>query len=347
MHPVPSPSLPPVRWNWLGIAAMVVIVLGVPTLLALGPAPRRPFDEKPLRLMKKEHPRVVLLGDSMLETRIDPKVLNRVSGQPCFVLAQPGSSSATWYLMLKNLIAVQSTPPRTVIIFYRNRQLTLPTHRAEGEYRKSMEPYMADAEPVLATLLGPVRKSTGPLDRVVQTVYPLERRRERAQDKVQAWALDLVASSREYEEIHNAAKQLFSPKHLRIGNAVDEGKEGGAASLDPDDHKFTAMVGHSFLPHLLEIARSKGIQLVFYEVKRRPNPDGTPGEESPTRDEYDQALHAYLEKAGARFFDETREADITVDFYGSGDHVAPAMMPRYTELFWQKVGKLVEAESVR
>ena len=181
----------------------------------------------------------------------------------------------------------------------------------------------------------------------MQTVYPMERRREQAQDKVQAWALDLVASSREYEEIHNAAKQLFSPKHLRVGNTVDEQREGGATSLDPDDHEFAAAVGASFLPHLLEIAHDKGIQLVFYEVKRRPRPDGSPGEESRTSEEYGRALRAYVEKAGARLFDETNEADVTLDFYGSGDHVAPAMMPRYTELFWQKVGKLVAAEPAR
>jgi hypothetical protein len=347
MNPDPRPSPPAARWSWWGVAAMGVIVLGVPTLLALGPAPRRPFDEKPLRLLKKERPAVVLLGDSMLDTRIDSKVLNRLAGQRCFVLAQPGSSSAAWYLMFKNLVAVQTPPPRTVIILYRSRQLTLPTHRAVGDYRKSMEPYMRDAEPVLEKLVGPVRKSTGPLDDMVQVLYPLDRMRERAQDKMQAWALDLVASSREYEEIHNAAKILFSPKNLRVGNVVDEQQEGGAASLDPNDHDFAASVDASFLPPLLEIAREKGIQLVFYKVKRRPNPDGTLGEESQTSEEYDQALRAYVEKAGARFFDETQEPDITVDLYGSGDHVAPAMMPRYTELFWQKIGKMVNAEPVR
>ena len=137
-----------VRWSWLG-CAMVVVVLGAPMLLVLGPAPRQPFDEKLLRLVKKEQPRCVLMGDSMLETRIDQKVLNRVSGQSCLVLSHSGSSSATWFLMLKNLVAVQATPPRSVIILFRNRQLTLPAHRTQGEYRRSMEPFMRDVEPVL------------------------------------------------------------------------------------------------------------------------------------------------------------------------------------------------------
>ncbi len=327
---------------------MVVMVLGLPTLLAFGPAPRRPFDEKPLRLLKKEQPRCVLIGDSMLETRIDPQVLSRVSGERCFVFAQPGSSSAMWFLMLKNFVAEQTKPPRTVIILFRNRQLTLPRHRAEGDYRKSMEPFMRMEEPVVDKLVGAARKPVGPLDAFVQTIYPAERRREQAQDKVQAWALDLVASSREYEEIHNHAKrEVFDAKRLRVGVAVDEQQDGGMLSLDPVDHDFAREVDRSFLPHLIEIAQAKGIRLVFYEVKRRPKPDGTPAEESATDGDYDRALRAYLEQAGAALFDETGEADVTLDLYGSGDHVAKAQMARYTELFWQKIAPLMKAEPAR
>ena len=348
MTDAPTIPAPSARWSWLGVGAMVVLVLGLPMLLKFGPTPRRPFDEKPVRLMKKEQPRVVLIGDSMLETRIDQSVLNRVSSERCFVFAQPGSSSALWFLMLKNIVAQQTTPPRTVIILFRGRQLTLPTHRAEGDYRKSMEPYMRDREPLVEQLAGSSgRKPADWMEALVQKLYPVDRRREQAQDKVQAWSLDLVASSREYEHIHNHAKVIFGPKHLRVGTAVDEQKEGGATSLDPDEHDFAAQVGQSFLPHLLEIARERDIQLVFFEVKRRPNPDGTPGEQSSTNAAYDDALRAYLEKAGARLFDETGEADVTVDFYGSGDHVAPKKMPEYTELFWRKIAPLVEKGGAR
>src|SRR4051812_34255849 len=73
MNQTPPSAQPASRWTWLGVAAMVAIVLGVPTLLAFGPAPRRQFDEKPLRQMSKEKPVCVLIGDSMLETRIDAK----------------------------------------------------------------------------------------------------------------------------------------------------------------------------------------------------------------------------------------------------------------------------------
>jgi hypothetical protein len=328
------------------VAALVATVLGVPLLFGLQPNPRRPFDEAPLRAMKKMRPQCVLVGDSMLQTRIDQKALTGLSGERCFVLAQPGSSSATWFLMLKNLVAVQAPPPQTVIILYRNRQLTLPHHRAHGEHRQSMESYMQDSEPLLEKTAGPERPAAGVLDRVVQAVYPIERSRRPAQEKVQSWALDLVASSREYEGIHNSAKQLFSAKNLRVDNTMDEQREGGAISLDSDDHEFGRHVGESFLPQLLKIARERRIHLVFFKVKRRPRPDGSPGEESPTGGAYDQALRVYLETAGARLFDETHEPDVTLDFYGSGDHVAPGEVGRYTEMFWRKVGPLVKAQRI-
>jgi hypothetical protein len=128
---------------------------------------------------------------------------------------------------------------------------------------------------------------------------------------------------------------------------VDEQKEGGVESLDADDHVFAAMVGASFLPEILQLARDKGIRLVFFAVKRRPPRAAALAEESPTAPEYIQALRAYLEKEGAGLYDETRDMDVTPDFYGSGDHVAPDMMRRYTEMFWQKVGNLAKAEPVR
>jgi len=344
-----SPASPPTpaRWAWWQVALLVVVVLGVPTLLVLGPTPRQPFDEKLFRLIKKEQPQCVLIGDSMLDTRIDRGVLNRISGESCFVLARPGSSSATWYLMLKNLIAAQPSPPRTVIILFRSRQLTLPAHRTQGEYRRSMEQYMRDSEPLVEKLAGPVRVPTGTLDRLVQAVYPMERRRVMAQEKVQAWALDFVASSREYAEIHNDAKALFSPRNLRSGVQEDEQKDGGSTSLDPDGHVFDAMVGGSFLPPLLQVAADKGIHLVFFQVKRRPYADGRSGEESPTAPEYTRALGAYLDQRGARLYDETHDRDVTLDFYGSGDHVRDEMIPRYTEIFWGKIAKLVHPEAAQ
>lgn len=337
-----SAALPPAPAHparWLAVAVIVTAILGVPALLDQGAARRQPFDERPLRTLAKARPTGVLLGDSMLETRIDPQALKSVSGERWEVLAQPGSSSAMWFLMLKNLIAVQSPPPRTVILFFRDRQLTLPAHRTAGGYRKTIETYMRDDEPVLDALL---RAGERPLpwpERAALAVYPVQWRREHWRDRVANTALDLVASSREYGRIRDDARDIFAPRRLRQDSGLDfEREEGGQRGLDAADHDFTAAVGRSFLPHLLEIARARQIQLVLFRVKRKPPADGDATTESATTPAYIRDLRAYVEKAGAQLNDETRDADVALSFYGADDHVAPAMMKPYTELFWKKVG---------
>ncbi len=264
-----------------------------------------------------------------------------------------GSSSATWVFpdAQKDLIATQPSPPRTVIILFRSRQLTLPAHRTQGEYRRSMELYMRDSEPLVEKLAGPVRVPTGTLDRLVQAVYPMERRRVMAQEKVQAWALDFVASSREYAEIHNDAKALFGPRNSAdcVQCRRTNKRMGDRPTSIPTITSLTPWWMGPFLPHLLQIAGEKGIHLVFFGVKRRPYADWTPRGRGKVRlrTEYTRALGAYLEKQGARLYDETHDRDVTLDFYGSGDHVKDEMIPRYTEIFWGKIAKLVHPEAAR
>ncbi len=337
----PAPARP-ATWlaTWLALAVVVAVVLGGPAFLDQGVPLRRPFDERPLRALEKARPRGVLIGDSMLGSRIDAPTLHALAGERWEVLAQPGGSSAIWFLMMKNLLAVQAPPPRTVIIFFRDRQLTLPAHRTDGGYRKTIESYMRGGEPKVEALL---RATTGRersrLERLAQAMYPVQWRREAWQDKVQSWSLDLVASSREYEKIRDDTRAIFSLQNLRQDSGLDfEREEGGQKGLDPDDHEFAAAVDESFLPAILGMARQKGIHLVFFRVKRQPLAADGSVKQSPTYPAYKEALRAYVEKAGAQFVDETPDPDVTRSFYGSGDHVAPAMMKPYTELFWRKVG---------
>ena len=139
---------------------MVLLVVGVPALLRLTPSEHGSFHEDRLSLLKRQKPELLLLGDSMLGSRIDENVLNRVSGRNSCVFAQPGSSSAIWYLILKNFASQPAPPPRVAIIFFRARQLTIPGHRTKGIYRQSMERYMRSDEPVLHKVLGLDQRAT-------------------------------------------------------------------------------------------------------------------------------------------------------------------------------------------
>jgi hypothetical protein len=318
---------------------MIAVVLGVPAFLDQGVPLRRRFNERPLRMLEEARPRGVLIGDSMLGSRIDPPTLNALAGEPWEVLAQPGGSSAIWFLMMKNLIAVQTPPPRTVIIFFRDRQLTLPAHRTDGGYRKTIETYMRGDEPKVEALLRAASDHRASwLERLSLKLYPVQWRREAWQENVQRWALDVIASSHEYGKIRDDTQEIFNLQNLRQDRGLDfEREEGGTRGLDPSAHEFAAAVENSFLPAILEIAREKHIELIFFRVKRQPRSADLLAEESSSFPAYEAALRAYLEKAGAKFIDETRDPDVTLSFYGSDDHVASSKMKAYTALFWRKI----------
>jgi hypothetical protein len=337
--PVPAPRSDARHIGWLGVIGIVLAVLGLPAFLDQGTPPRRPFDERPLRALEKARPHVVLVGDSMLETRIDPKVLNKLADERWEVLGQSGSSTAIWFLMMKNIVAVQSPPPRVAIIFFRARQLTRPAHRTGEGYRKTIEGFMRESEPEVEQLFASTetRQRTW-LERVSLAMYPVQWRQEAWRDKTQSWALDLIATSRDYGQIRDDAREIFDVRRLRQDTGEDfERGEGGRPDLDPDDHEFSAAVGRSFLPSILAIAREKNIHLIFFRVMRKPLPTGEPQEVSPTYPAYERELRDYLEKAGAQYVDESQDAEVTLKFYGADDHVAPAMMKEYTELFWRKM----------
>ena len=82
------------RIGWSGVIAIAVAMFGLPAFLDQGTAPREPFDERPLHALEKARPRVLLIGDSMLETRIDPHEINKLASERWEVLSQAGSSSA-------------------------------------------------------------------------------------------------------------------------------------------------------------------------------------------------------------------------------------------------------------
>lgn len=331
------------RMTWLHAIGIAVFIFCAPALFRSHDLVQQPFDNKPVKLLQHLRPDCVLVGDSMLGSRIDPVTMDAVSGMTCALLPYPGSGTALWFLVSKNVVAAQTHPPRWMIIFFRDEQLTIPGHRTGERYRDGLEMCMQGDEPLYQSILAFTRHDTEAwTERLADDFYIVQRKRKDWQKKVQYGALKAVAARPERADVRDAAASIFKPKYSQAEKDEIAARDG-EISLDLESHEFAENVARSFLPAILEVARRSHIQLLFYRVKRRPRDSHTPAVDKPHLQKYAQELREYLAARGALLVDETTDPEVSFAYYSTDDHVQESMMVPYTKLFWSKVRPLLES----
>ena len=329
------------RWGYF--AMFVVIVLGIPAVLRWGGLAKLPFDETPVHALERSRPECVFIGDSMLRSRIDRERLKEIADCRCESLAYPGTGSAVWYLITKNVVGALVHPPRYVVILFRDRQMTLPALRTEGRYRNGLEAFMPAPDLEFEKVVERANGNHVPIfQRLLRTIYPLQKYRIECQESLQEKALKMAARGAQKSLVRERLAEIFGVKNLRhVRGSQDSMESDEGARVNGDNQSFGDAVENSFLPMTLKVAESRNIQLVFFRVKSRPSHGLNVEPDRPGLREYIRDLGAYLENHGAIFVDESQAAEITEAFYGEGDHVADKMMRPYTELFWRRLRPLL------
>lgn len=327
------------NYESLWLAVFVGMVLLLPAILGRTGISREPFDPTPLVELQSlsPSPEVVLIGDSMLGTRIDPETMDACSNVPVFVNILEGSASARWYLYLKNYLAESNVQPKHVVIFFRDRYLTDPVFRTSAQYQEWLHAAMKPDEPVVDRLLkGQDTSRFAWLAKFFEWLYPSQQLREQAADYMVSRAQKLTEHvTSDGTDFDVALDRTFDIDLLRKDMPSELASENlNREPFDPSPEK-------SFLPHMLDLARANGWHLTFYRVKRRPL-DGDIRTDEPELVEYIADLKTYLQANGADLVDVTNDESIGIEFYSDGDHVSEAMRPRYTEKFFERNRGLFE-----
>ena len=295
-----------------------------------GPRARMPFDRFPFDRMAHYRTEVVVIGDSMAGTRIDPAILEQLSGRRVFAILHPGSGSAVWYLALKNWVIASGVRPRAVFIFFRDANLTDLMFRMDTAMTDRVA---LDAEPDLNEAIGShVGEWRLKATTATESIYHADRARLWM---VPAWG-DAIAGAiagRDHASINGlltSMNERFDFAHMRPIEAADVDTNDTTADFDRD-------VGRSVLPLMLREARTAGITLYFVRVQRRPS-GGRPPHQSPALRAYVAKLEAYVRANGAVWRDDTGDPALSLDLYGDGDHLAREARERYTAIFWTRVG---------
>ncbi len=327
------------REEWYQLLLLVVCVALLPLTLLPGRGERKAatpvFNQAVAESIKRRGPNVCMLGNSMLDTRVDKPLFNQL-GAPnsTSYLADGGTRSTVWYFYLKNVIAPLEPPPQVVFIFYRDYDFTQPWLHLEDERLELARTFMKpEDEAVLAFArkLGGVAPPSA-WDFYLPTQLTLDLRKRVSRLAIDAGA---VGQGKDGDTLLEAQlNTMFAFQNLR-DNVFDAG--AAANDLVPADTKrFTADPALNLLTSFHQVAKTRGIRLIFYRVKRRPNEQHEVVQDAELR-AYTAAFRAWAETHGHALVDETEDPRLTLDMYRDGDHLAPSAKAAYTRLFLKRV----------
>jgi hypothetical protein len=291
-----------------------------------GPRERSPFDGARLGDLARLHPALVIVGDSMAGSRIDPALLSRLTNQPVAPLFYAGSGPAWWYLALKNWIIPSGVRPRAVVVFFRDTNLTNVLFRIDAAW--ALDPAAHEREDDLNAAVA--RRRGSPFYRLrdgFERLYQTEQARRWMEPVVDEWPGHALFQYRKPRAAFvERLNERFDLGHLRPMDAAD------MQATEDRDADFDEFVDKSGLPLMLREARQAGLTLVLVRVQRRPV-GNRPPYQSPALQRYVAKLGAYVEAKGGVFMDDTGDPAQTLDMYEDGDHLSHEGRRRYTETF--------------
>ena len=332
------PSPPSSAWLHLCLllAAVTTTFVLLHRLAPTNTAPKKTaFERKHLRKLKELRPRHVFLGNSMLYTRLNEKLLNEeVSSGPSQLIASGGAASSSLYLMLKNYVVASNIHPARVTVFFRDRMLTQPHFRTHGKYQRIIQSYSHANEPVLQQILS--RTPPGALARLgasVERWLPDKRWRASVEQPIEDFSTWL--SSR--WDPRNGTKRRMKRinKLFKVENLRSDPTDDVSRTTPDSGEAFQNALSGSFLPPFVKLAKQHHVPLLFVRVKRRRVAEGRP--DTNKLRTYLEGLQSYLQEHQIPFKDLTKTNWNAAALYGSGDHIAKKHRDAYTKHFIRHV----------
>ena len=313
------------RTSWKQILAFIVVVGGVNFLidqLVVEENHPHKFLEMYRAWMVKSKPDVVLVGNSMLGAGVDTRTVSLITGKKVLKLAQGGTASAAWYLMIKNVALAFPDKPEAVVLFFRDFFLTQPGFRVTKYHRRFIEDISDGPETLVSELA--FGKEIG-VGTYLNQYCPAYRHQEILEKKLSdlAKAISGRLGNSDHEEpavkrAGDSLKSVFSEKNMDVKIATKEQQEAETVRKT-DWRSFHEALDVSFLPHIISMTKSQGVPLILVRIKRRSLAMNKP--ESESLKGYIRDLKAYLEENSVPLIDFSYDERISLEHYAAGDHL--------------------------
>lgn len=305
------------------------LAAGVPALLPHHPDDGRQTSstddlslDQEWEKLRAARPDIVIIGDSMLPCRVDPKLLGELLGKRVYTLYRHGSATAHWFLFFKNVVCGVEPRPERVVFFFRDTYWHLPRLRIGGDRAGLIEDLSVGREVELETVLEGSQAARRPLvdaaEHWLDIIYKIDSYGNEARQRITKWAREAASVKSTGRQVNARLDRIFSLENLRHDLADD------LADEDTDNVNEFAMFDPastaSFLPHIDSLAREHGIDIGFHRVRRRRFTEPGYREPAALRD-YQDDFREWAVSRGHTFSDESGDTSLTADLFADGDHV--------------------------
>lgn len=295
---------------------------------------RRGFRTDPIEHLQARRPGWVFIGDSMLGTRIEPQLLEEISGNGTarvHFLLQAASGPAWWYLSFKNHLVPSGVKPRMTFFFFRDTNMTDTMLRLQNHLGEALDEVARDREPALdAIVAARQRGAWWRVDALLNRAYEVNTAHAWLHPTIRRWyAFRTHPEPKARLDFEHAIEEDFNQNFRR-----DVATDLGAVDADADFHRDLPT---SVLPLIAELSRAHGLPVCFVRVQRRPQ--GTqPPPQTPALQRYVDDFRHWAASQGVLFHDDTGDPEMTEDLYEDGDHVLDRI--RYTRIFRRRLDAL-------
>lgn len=263
-------------------------------------------------------PETILLGNSILGTGVVEETFERITGTDIHKIVPGGSASAVWYLIIKHQIVPANHTPKNLVLVFRRNYLTRPDYRTTGKFLRYMDQFAGPDERLLQRLA--YDNNITAAEEFFMDYYPLYLDRATVKADIANGARHRVAglltgmTAEDLDANLNAAFADDRKNKEMLGEAQQQAEARETELKDP----FDTALENSFLPEIIRMLKSKGINIIFVRSKERYIAEGDV--EPPHFVEYQKRLRAYLDAEGIPYIDYTNREEIHKGLYDVADH---------------------------
>ncbi len=290
----------------------------------------------------ERRPDVVLVGDSVLYLGVDQDALSSQLGSETYNIGIPGSGSAVWYLILKNVIVESSPRPKYVLVFFRDAMLTIPTYRTTGRYFGIVDDFAGRNEPLLSQLayIDPM----SPVERIAEQYFPLYSTRldvrEGLDNRIRYLAPSMLFDC-PVECTDEAINSVFGRDRVDVTTLNQAVEDAGRTLYAPQAMDFDARLDGSFLPAMLQLAQENDITLIFVRTKTMNFPEVS--SEPAALRQYIVSLDEYLSvQEDVYFLDFGHDPRLLDGYYFDSLHFTDEGKKAFTELLAEELEQILK-----